>query len=154
MATFSPATSFASNHSTIASSTGWLVGRLGYARTALLTYASTALGVAMLLLASWLPAMPVLVAHVLFFGLVQGTRGPIVSTLSSRIFAGRSAGTIYGTVFASMSIGGAVGAYLGGALHDLTGGYRLLFLLSLLSIVLAAAPFRGEAAILRAAGVR
>ena len=134
--------------------TGWSVGRFGYARTALITYASTAIGVAMLLLASYAPSGAVLVAHVAFFGIVQGTRGPIVSTLTSRIFGGSSAGTIYGTVFSSMSIGGAAGAYVGGALHDLTGSYRLVFVLSILSIAIAAAPFRGKATVLSAAGVR
>jgi MFS family permease len=134
--------------------TGWSVGRFGYARTALLTYASTAIGVAMLLLASYAPSGTVLAAHVAFFGIVQGSRGPIVSTLTSRIFGGPSAGTIYGTIFSSMSIGGAAGAYVGGALHDLTGSYRLIFVLSMVTIALAAAPFRGKATILGAAGVR
>ena len=72
----------------------------------------------------------------------QGARGPIVSTMSNRIFAGRSAGTIYGTIYAAMSVGGAVGSLAGGILHDASGGYRAVFLMSLAAIALAAEPFR------------
>jgi MFS family permease len=128
---------------------GWLAGRLGFGRTAWLTYGFTAVGVGALLLASYTPSTAALVCHVVFFGLAQGARGPIISTLSNRLFAGSSAGTIYGTIFCSMAIGGAIGSYAGGALHDLTGGYRTSFVLALLSILVAAEPFRAGSAILR-----
>ena len=128
---------------------GWLAGRMGFGRTAWLTYGFTAVGVGALLLASYRPSTLALVCHVVFFGLAQGARGPIISTLSNRLFAGSRAGTIYGTIFCSMAIGGAIGSYAGGALHDLTGGYRTTFVLALLSILLAAEPFRAGSAILR-----
>lgn len=128
---------------------GWLAGRVGYGPTAWLTYGFTALGIAALLVASHSPSSAALACHVVFFGLAQGARGPIISTLSNRLFAGSSAGTIYGTIFCSMAIGGAIGSYAGGALHDLTGGYRTAFVLALLSILVAAEPFRAGSAMMR-----
>jgi len=49
--------------------------------------------------------------------------------------------TIYGTIYATNSIGAATGSLIGGALHDLTGGYRAGFIFSLCAIVFAVAPF-------------
>jgi cyanate permease len=49
--------------------------------------------------------------------------------------------TIYGTIYATNAIGAAFGSYLGGLLHDLTGGYRAGLTLALVSIAAAAAPF-------------
>lgn len=48
----------------------------------------------------------------------------------------------YGTIYAAMSVGGACGSLAGGVLHDATGGYRAVFLMSLAAIALAAEPFR------------
>ncbi len=129
--------------------TGWLCGRLGYGRTARLTFASTVIGLLALVAASVQLSFAVLGLYVLCFGIAQGARGPIVSTLTSRHFAGSHVGTIYGTVFCCMAIGGAAGAWVGGALHDLTGGYRAIFLLSIASLLLAFDAFRPRSAILR-----
>ena len=85
------------------------------------------------------------------FGLAQGARGPIVSTLSNRIFAGPSVGMIYGTVYASMAVGGAIGSFTGGWLHDVFEGYLPVLLLSLIALALAAAPFRSGTALMRSA---
>lgn len=130
---------------------GWLVGRIGYGRTALLTFACSAVGVLALLVASFTQSVVALALHVAFFGLVLGARGPIVSTLANRVFTGRSVATIYGTVHASMSVGAAVGAYAGGLVHDLTGGYAAVFVLSLAAICVAAEPFRAGSSLMRAA---
>lgn len=122
--------------------TGWLADRLGFARAALLSFGLTSAGILGLLAISYQATLAALVGYVLFFGIAQGARGPIVSTMSNRIFAGRSAGTIYGTIYAAMSVGGACGSLAGGVLHDATGGYRAVFLMSLAAIALAAEPFR------------
>ena len=132
---------------------GWLVGRIGYGRTALLTFGCSAIGALALLVASFTQSVVALAVHVAFFGLVLGARGPIVSTLANRIFAGRHVATIYGTVHASMAIGGAIGAFAGGLVHDLTGGYAAVLVLSLAAICVAAEPFRANSSLMRAAAV-
>jgi MFS family permease len=128
---------------------GWLADRFGYGRIALLTFCCTALGLLALLAVSYAASLAAVLCYVFFFGIAQGARGPIVSMLSNRIFTGRSAATIYGTIFSSMAIGAAVGAYAGGVLHDLTGSYRPILVLSLVALALAAEPFRAGTAIAR-----
>lgn len=120
---------------------GWLCDRVGFRFAATLSFLLTLAGtgcLAMLLLG---PSPLWLVGFVLLFGLAQGARGPVVSTLTNRIFAGPSAGTIYGVIFAVMSIGSAIGAWASGELHDATGGYGVNFALSAACIAGAAAPF-------------
>jgi len=58
-----------------------------------------------------------------------------------REFAGPRVATIYGTIFSANAIGAAFGSLLGGVLHDLTGGYRTGFALSLCAVAMAVAPF-------------
>jgi MFS family permease len=129
--------------------TGWACGRLGFGRTARLTFVATAIGLGALLAVSYDASPIALAAYVLCFGIAQGARGPIVSTLTSRHFAGAHVGTIYGTVFCSMAIGGASGAWVGGALHDLTGGYRAVLVLSLVALAFGADAFRPRSPVLR-----
>jgi len=120
---------------------GWLGDRLGFRATATLSFASTFAGVLCLIGLSQ-GANPVLLAgYTLLFGIAQGARGPIVSTLTNRIFAGAGVGTIYGSIFATMSLGAALGSWLAGMLHDLTGGYAVSLLFAAGCIVLAALPF-------------
>jgi len=87
------------------------------------------------------PSSALLIAFVLVFGLCMGVRGPIISSVSAKHFAGPRVATIYGTIYATNALGAACGSLLGGVLHDLTDGYRSGFLCSLGFILLAAAPF-------------
>lgn len=130
--------------------TGRLADRIGFDRAALLSFSLTATGVLGLLAISYAASFALLVGYVLFFGIAQGSRGPIVSTMTNRIFRGRSAATIYGTIYCSMAVGGAAGSLLGGILHDAWHSYRPVFLLSLVAIALAAEPFRPGALLSRA----
>jgi len=101
----------------------------------------TAAGVLLLLLMSYGSSTLMLVLFVLVFGLCMGVRGPIVSSIATRHFAGPRVATIYGTIYSSNAIGAAFGSLMGGVLHDLTGGYRTGFVFSLCTVALAAAPF-------------
>lgn len=121
------------------SGAGWLADRWGYRRAATLSFAGTFAGVGLLFLMSWHSSHALLAAYVLLFGLCQGARGPLIASLSARLFPGRA--SVYGAVYACMSVGSGLGALLSGLLHDLTGGYRASFLLSMACVLLAAAPF-------------
>ena len=55
----------------------------------------------------------------------MGARGPIISSICARHFSGPNVATIYGTIFATNALGAAFGSFMGGVLHDLTGGYRV-----------------------------
>lgn len=115
--------------------------RIGYRATATTSFASTFAGIGCLLVLSHYPAAWLVVPFVLFFGIAQGARGPLVASLAAKHFGGGGFATIYGTMFMCMSIGGAFGSWLSGLLYDLTGGYRAGFVFSMACVMVAAAPF-------------
>jgi MFS family permease len=120
---------------------GWSSDRFGFRATATASFVSTFIGIGFLLLLSVHPAAWLVVPFVLFFGISQGARGPIVSSITARLFRGPAFATINGTIFACMSVGGAVGSWTSGMLYDLTGGYRASFVFSMICVVIAVAPF-------------
>jgi len=120
---------------------GFLSDRFGYRQTATASFVGTATGMVILLVLTDLPSHFLLVAFVAIFGLCMGTRGPIVSSICARFFAGANVATIYGTIYSTNALGAAFGSYVGGLLHDLTGGYRAGLGFALVFIAVAAAPF-------------
>ncbi len=120
---------------------GWSSDRFGYRATATASFTATFLGIAFLLLLSFHPARWLVVPFVLLFGISQGARGPIIASLTARIFKGPAFATIYGTIFACMSMAGALGSWMSGVLYDVTGGYRASFAFSMACVILAALPF-------------
>ncbi len=115
--------------------------RFGYRQAATASFAGTATGIVLLMAITAAPSTLLLGAFVVVFGLCMGVRGPIVSSMSARIFAGPSVATIYGAIYSANALGAAFGAFLGGLLHDLTGGYVAGLALALVFVVLAALPF-------------
>jgi MFS family permease len=120
---------------------GIAADRFGYRQTVTASFAGTLSGMAVLVAITYMPSWFLLVLFVPLFGLCMGVRGPIVSSVSARYFAGPRVATIYGIVYASNAVGAACGAYLGGLLHDMTGGYRAGLGMALVFIGLAALPF-------------
>jgi MFS family permease len=120
---------------------GLVSDRFGYRQTVSVSFAGTAAGMAILLAMTFRPSAMLLVMFVLLFGLCMGTRGPIISSLSARYFAGPQVATIYGGIYSANAIGAAAGALTGGVLHDLTGGYRAGLAIALVFVALAALPF-------------
>lgn len=106
--------------------------RYGERRVATISYSCSILGVCALALLQWHPAYSVLFAFVLLFGAMQGSRGPLIATLVARLFAGAGIGSIYGGLALAMGLGGAMGSWGAGLLHDLTGGYGAGFIVSAL----------------------
>ena len=120
---------------------GFLTDRFGSRQTVSVSFAGTLTGMVLLLALAFQPSLPLLAVFVLVFGMSMGVRGPIISSICTRHFAGSRVATIYGTVFAVNSVGAAVGSLLGGVLHDLTGGYTMVLAFSICSIALASTPF-------------
>ncbi len=123
------------------SASGWLSDRYGHKRAASVSFSGTFLGTLVLFALSYQSSHWLLAAYVLLFGICQGARGPVVASLSARLFPGPGQAAIYGTIYACMSVGSGLGALLSGVLHDLTGGYRASFLLAMVCVVVAALPF-------------
>lgn len=108
---------------------GFLAERIGERRVATLSYSTTIVGIVLLALLEPWPSGTLLAGFVVLFGTMQGSRGPLVAVLSARHFAGSGQSGIYGAILIGMGAGGALGAWAGGALFDLTGGYRAVFVL-------------------------
>jgi len=76
-------------------------------------------------------------SHLLLYTMVfaQGFFGysltSVMGAIVVEIFDGPHFGAILGTVTISMSVGGALGPWGAGLLHDTTGGYRVAFLIAL-----------------------
>jgi MFS family permease len=120
---------------------GFLAERFGYRQTATASFCGTATGMALLLAMAAQPLALLLVAFVPIFGLCMGVRGPIVSSICARHFAGANVATIYGTIYACNALGAAFGSWVGGLLHDLTGGYQAGIVMALVFVAFAVAPF-------------
>ncbi len=122
-------------------SSGFISDRFGYHQTVTASFLGTAGGMGILLIMTSVPSGLLLVLFVGLFGLCMGTRGPIVSSISARTFAGPHVATIYGGIYAANALGAGFGAFMGGVLHDLTGGYRVGLAVALVFVALAASPF-------------
>lgn len=120
---------------------GWAADRWGFRAAATTSFVATFLGIVSLLAFSWTPAPWLVIAFVVCFGSAMGARGPIVTSLAARHFGGSSFATIYGTMFACMSMSGALAAFIAGWLYDVTGGYRAGLLFAMATVMVAAAPF-------------
>ncbi len=73
----------------------------------------------------------------IFFGLGIGAGGPVFFATVADLFQGRYFGSIQGAVVLGFSLGGAVGAWLAGFLHDKTGSYFSTFLILLGSLFIS-----------------
>jgi MFS family permease len=120
---------------------GFAADRFGGALAATTSYACTAAGVLALLAlesdgrAGWL------VAYAILFGLGFGARGPIITAMASDLFGGRRFGVIYGALSVGNGLGGAIGPWFGGVVHDVLGSYRVVFLTSVAFCLLGSACF-------------
>ncbi len=123
------------------SSSGWMSDRFTHKKAATASFIGTAIGIGMLLALTYRTSQWLVAGYVLLFGVCQGARGPVVASLSARLFSGPGQSTVYGAIYALMSIGAGLGALLSGVLHDWTGDYRAGFLLALVCVAFAAAPF-------------
>jgi MFS family permease len=61
--------------------------------------------------------------------------GPIVA----EIYEGPHYGSVFGTITVALIGGGAMGPWIAGIIHDLTGRYKLAFVLAIACCVLSAA---------------
>jgi len=75
--------------------------------------------------------------YAICYGLGQGSRALVLSAISADLFHGRHFGAIFGFFTFSIGIGGAIGAWLGGFLFDVTGSYTVPFWASLACLVVS-----------------
>jgi MFS family permease len=120
---------------------GVAADRIGRATSATISYGCTAVGTLCLLGLEVWPHAAALYAYALFFGLGFGARGPIITAMASQLFPGRRFGVIYGMLSVGNGIGGGVAPWFAGLVYDLTGSYRVAFLIAVGFCVLGSACF-------------
>jgi len=113
--------------------------------SAAISYLSSFAGIGCLAALAYFPSTPLLCGFVLFYGIAQGARGPLVASLAHTIFKGPASGTIFGAIYMAAPLGGAAGAIVSGLLYDLTGSFLPSFTLVVLAILLGGSPFWSRA---------
>jgi MFS family permease len=75
------------------------------------------------------------------FGGAAGLSTPTFFAGTADIFHGRNFGGIVGLLLTGMGIGGVIGPWLGGHIHDISGSYRGAFVLCMVCFVLSSVAF-------------
>jgi MFS transporter, OFA family, oxalate/formate antiporter len=121
--------------------TGTLSDYLGREISAILAYGISILGVVCALFITNPDQHLLLWLHACFFGLTWGARGPAITAKTADLFPGPRLGTILGVITIGSGLGAAIGSWGAGWVHDLTGSYRIAFMLSIASYACGIAAF-------------
>ncbi len=121
--------------------TGTISDYIGRERAAILAYAISIIGVAAALGIDSADQHALLWLHACFFGITWGARGPAITAKTADLFAGPRLGTIFGVITIGSGLGAGIGSWGAGLLFDLTGSYRLAFMLSILAYAAGAVAF-------------
>jgi MFS family permease len=119
---------------------GWLSDRFGRRQTATITYLSTIVGIIALSLVTVCPSLVLVYAFVIFFGLMQGARGPIIVAMVAQLFRG-GVGAVYGTLSIAQGVGAGLGSWGSGLLYEVTGSYITSFMVAIGGAVIGMASF-------------
>ncbi len=113
--------------------TGTLSDYIGRELSAVLAYGFSIFGVICALLITSPDQHLLLWLHACFFGLTWGARGPAITAKTADLFPGRQLGTILGVITIGSGIGSALGSWGAGWIFDVSGSYRVAFMLSIAS---------------------
>jgi MFS family permease len=113
--------------------TGTISDYIGRERSAILAYGISIVGVICALFITGPQQRWLLWLHACFFGLTWGARGPAITAKTADLFPGRHLGAILGVITIGSGIGSAVGSWAAGWIFDISGSYRLAFLLAIAS---------------------
>lgn len=120
---------------------GFLGDRFGVLPASTLSYALTLLAYAgFLSLAGDLNSI-VLYGSIVCLGLTLGSRGPMISSIASRLFQGPAFGRIYGFMLAAGGAGGGLGAWIGGFIQEASDGYAALYYSGAAILIVGGVPF-------------
>jgi MFS family permease len=114
---------------------------IGRRPSVLLSYAISIVGIGLLWLLQYYPNYWLLIAFVVTFGSMIGSRGPLITATAMKIFRGERVGTIYGTISIGSGLGSGLGAWGGGLIHDWTHSYNPVIAFALVAVVLGLIPF-------------
>jgi MFS family permease len=118
---------------------GLLSDRIGRERAFYLGAVAQAVALAMLLGLSGDSPPVYLYTYALLWGVGEGSRSGLLTSIVSDRFAGSQLGTIVGTLGAFFGLGAAVGSWAGGLIFDGVGSYTPAFLSALVATSVACA---------------
>jgi MFS transporter, OFA family, oxalate/formate antiporter len=121
--------------------TGSISDYVGREVSAILAYGISIVGVIAALFITSPDQTWLLWIHSCFFGLTWGARGPMITAKTADLFQGRHLGAILGVISIGTGVGAAVGAWASGLIFDLSGSYRVAFLLSIASYLAGCVAF-------------
>jgi len=75
------------------------------------------------------------------FGFGSGLFSPTIFAGAADIFHGPNYGAISGVILTGMGVGGVIGPWLGGFIHDMTGSYKIAFGISILCFAISCTCF-------------
>ncbi len=119
---------------------GWLADRFGGRAIATATFIGSIIGILALAALGSGPNPWLLGLFMLGFGGAMGSRGPIVSSLSAKLFPGQ-VGAVFGAVMIGMGLGGAFGSWIAGWLYEYTGDYTWGFAVAIAAMLIGIAQF-------------
>jgi len=111
--------------------TGTLSDYVGREISAIFTYGTSILGVVFGLMIHSPDQHLLLWLHACFFGLTWGARGPAITAKTADLFPGPNLGAILGFITIGTGIGAATGSWMAGFVFDMTGSYRVAFIMSI-----------------------
>jgi MFS family permease len=120
---------------------GTLSDQMGRVKAVTISFIFSIVGIIILLLLPSLKTVFWLYFYAVLFGIGFGARGPIITAMLADMYKGKNFGSIYGFINVGNGVGGALGPWLGGYLYDLTGSYRISFLICIPILVLACILF-------------
>jgi MFS family permease len=117
---------------------GWLSDRIGResAYTAGMVFMSAGIGCLLLLEHT---AHPIFIyCFAVCFGIGWGANAPIFAATAADLFRGPTFGLLYGMVESLIGLSGALGAWIGGYIYDITQSYQPAFILAMFTALLSA----------------
>jgi len=121
--------------------TGTISDYVGREVSAIIAYGISIVGVVAALFITSAEQTWLLWIHACFFGLTWGARGPMITAKTADLFQGRHLGAILGVISIGTGVGAAAGAWASGLIFDLSGSYRLAFILSIVSYLAGCVAF-------------
>jgi MFS family permease len=120
---------------------GGLSDRIGRVKTFVTGAFVAALGLAVLFFHQTPDRVWDLYLFAVLFGGGIGAMTGQTTALASDMYRGKNFGTILGFITIGFGLGGAAGAWLGGLVYDLTGGYRVVVAYEFFALIISALFF-------------
>ncbi len=121
--------------------TGTLSDYIGREVSAIMAYGFSIVGVVCALLITDSSQHLLLWLHACLFGLTWGARGPAITAKTADLFPGAQLGAILGVITIGSGVGSALGSWGAGIIFDLSGSYRLAFILSIVAYLCGVVAF-------------